>query len=122
MKESCHDDMATAMTRQQHRVAVLLLEPVVGFDASIAPQLFGETLDASTGEPLYDVMMVSLSGAPVAATPGYSVTPGADASTLATADTVIIPGTRVPGPRFEGALSAELCDALALIRPAARVV
>ena len=37
-----------------HRVAVLLVEPVVGFDAGIAPTLFGAATDADvavTGEP-----------------------------------------------------------------------
>ena len=38
-----------------HRVAVLLLPPVVGFDATIPPTLFGAAVD-DDGNPLYDVV------------------------------------------------------------------
>ena len=38
-----------------HRVVVLLLPPVVGFDATIAPTLFSSATDAD-GEALYEVI------------------------------------------------------------------
>ena len=41
---------------------------------------------------------------------------------LATADTVVIPGTRYPPARIDGVLAAEASDALALIRPGTRLV
>ena len=42
-----------------HRVAVLLLPPVVGFDAAIAPTLFSNATDAD-GNALYDVVTCAL--------------------------------------------------------------
>jgi transcriptional regulator GlxA family with amidase domain len=104
-----------------HRVVVLLLDPVIGFDAVIAPQVFGEVVDAA-GRPLYDVMMAGLTREPVTATPGYAIVPTADATALANADTVIIPGTRMASPRTTGTLSEAVRDALALIRPGTRIV
>ena len=55
-----------------HRVAVLLLPPVVGFDAAIAPTLFSSASDAD-GNPLYDVVTCGLTRGPVAATAGFDI-------------------------------------------------
>src|SRR5918999_4460679 len=110
-----------AMSRSLHRVVVLLLEPVVGYDAVIPPQVFGQAADAK-GRPFYDVAMASLDGGPVRSSLGYSITPHGDASLLATADTVVVPGTQVPGPRREGTIPDDLAAALATIRPGARLV
>jgi transcriptional regulator GlxA family with amidase domain len=104
-----------------HRVAVLLLAPVVGFDAVIAPTVFTSASDAD-GNPLYDVVTCGLTRAPVAATTGFDVVPSAGAEVLATADTVVIPGTRYPPARVDGVLPAEASAALALIRPGTRLV
>ena len=81
-----------------HRVAVLLLPPVVGFDAAIAPTLFSNATDAD-GNALYDVVTCGLTAGPVAATTGFDVLPAAGPEALATADTVVIPGTRYPHRR-----------------------
>jgi len=78
-----------------HRVAVLLLPPVVGFDAVIAPTMFSNATDAD-GNALYDVVTCALTRGPVAATTGFDVLPAAGPEALATADTVVIPGTRCP--------------------------
>jgi transcriptional regulator GlxA family with amidase domain len=110
-----------AMTRRPHRVAVLLLPPVIGFDAAIPPQLLGSALDADE-RPLYDVTMVGLTTEPVPTPAGYAITPAADAGALASADTVIVPGTRLPAARLDGVLSSEVRDALALVRPGTRLV
>jgi transcriptional regulator GlxA family with amidase domain len=104
-----------------HRVAVLLLPPVVGFDATIAPTLFSSATDAD-GNALYEVVTCGLTDGPVAATSGFDIVPSAGAEALAVADTVVIPGTRYPPARIEGALSAEVSAALALIRPGTRLV
>lgn len=104
-----------------HRVAVLLLEPVIGFDAVIPTQVLGSALGAD-GEPLYQVELVSLDGGPVGTEWGYSILPQADAAALATADTVIVPGTRLAGPRREGTLPAAVGSALGLLRPGTRLV
>jgi transcriptional regulator GlxA family with amidase domain len=66
--------------------------------------------------------MVGLTGAPVATPSGYALVPGADAGALAAADTVIIPGTRLPEARFEGTLPPEVRAALDLLRPGTRLV
>jgi transcriptional regulator GlxA family with amidase domain len=104
-----------------HRVVVLLLPPVVGFDAAIAPTMFSNATDAD-GEPLYDVVTCALTDGPVEGTAGFDVLPGAGPEVLATADTVVIPGTRYPPARIDGALPSEVSAALALIRPGTRLV
>src|SRR5688572_20549203 len=104
-----------------HRVVVLLLEPVIGYDAVIPPQVFGQAAGPD-GQKLYEVLLASLDGQPVTASMGYGIAPHGDASLLATADTVVVPGTQIPGPRQEGTISAELSGSLATIRPGARLV
>ncbi len=115
--------MATsrATRRRRHRVVVLLLEPAIGFDAVIPVQLFGEAVD-DDGRPLYDVTMASLDGGPVRTSSGYAITPQDDVSALARADTVIVPGTQLPGPRYDGTIPAEVSAALATVRRGARLV
>ena len=104
-----------------HRVAVLLLPPVVGFDAAIAPTLFSNASDAD-GNPLYDVVTCALTRGPVTATTGFDVVPAAGPEVLAAADTVVIPGTRYAPARVDGVLPPEATAALALIRPGTRLV
>jgi len=105
----------------QHRVAVLLLDPVVGFDAAIAPTLLGAATDAN-GEPLYDVVTCGLTTVPVPATPGFAIVPQAGADVLAAADTVDNPVTRYRPARIEGRLDADVANALATIPAGARKV
>jgi transcriptional regulator GlxA family with amidase domain len=104
-----------------HRVAVLLLPPVVGFDAAIAPTLFSNATDAD-GDPLYEVVTCAPTRGPVASTTGFDVVPAAGPEVLATADTVVIPGTRYAPARLDGVLAPEEQAAFALIRPGARLV
>lgn len=104
-----------------HRVVVLLLAPVVGFDAAIAPMLFGSAED-DAGEGLYDVVTCGLDRQPVPGTSGFDVVPAAGREALATADTVVIPGTRYPEARTQGVLPARLREALATVRPGTRMV
>ena len=47
-----------------HRVVVLAIPPVIGYDLTIPPQVLGEAFDED-GHPLYDVQVVSLDGGPV---------------------------------------------------------
>lgn len=104
-----------------HTVAVLLVEPIVGFDAAIPSMCFSEATDESGG-PLYRVITCGIDGSPVHATGGYAVVPESGPEALALADTVIVPGTKIPGPRFEGTIPDELRAALETIRPGTRVV
>ena len=103
------------------RVVVLLLEPVIGYDATIPPQLLGQATD-DDGTVLYDVRMASLDGRPVATPLGYGITPHGDASLLTDADLVIVPGTRLVSARHDGVLDDDVQAALATIPPTARTV
>ncbi len=105
----------------RHRVVVLLLEPVIGFDAAIAPTLFGAATGAD-GDPLYDVVTCGLTTEPVLANTGFAMIPTAGADALAAADTVVIPGTKYHPARIEGRLGADVAAALASIPPTARTV
>jgi transcriptional regulator GlxA family with amidase domain len=104
-----------------HRVAVLLLPPVVGFDAAIPPLLFSNATDAD-GNALYEVVTCGLTPGLVAATTGFDVLPAAGPEALETADTVVIPGTRYQSARVDGVLAQEAAEALARIRPGTRLV
>jgi transcriptional regulator GlxA family with amidase domain len=105
----------------RHRVAVLLLPPVIGYDATIPMQLLGSATDEAD-RPLYDVQMVALAGEPIPTSSGYAIVPHVDAGALRTADTVIVPGTRLAGPRTDGTLPADVRAAFDSIRPGARLV
>lgn len=109
------------MTARPHRVVVLLLEPLIGYDAVIPAQLLGEATDAA-GLRLYDVTMASLDGGPVLTSSGYAIGPQHDAGGLREADTVVVPGTQAPGPRTDGSCPDDLAAALATIRPGTRLV
>ncbi|MGH3369708.1 MAG: GlxA family transcriptional regulator [Nocardioidaceae bacterium] len=103
-----------------HRVAVLALEPVVGYDLTIPPTVL-VAATRSDGTPLYDVQVCGLDRSPIRASAGFTIIPDHGAELLAEADTVIIPGTRIPGPRREGTLPGRLKEALATIRPGTRI-
>jgi transcriptional regulator GlxA family with amidase domain len=104
-----------------HRIAVLLLPPVVGFDAAIAPTLFGAALD-DVGTALYDVVVCGLDDRAVPTTNGFGMMPAAGPEALAEADTVVIPGTRFPSVRDDGVLTPDALAALDTIRPGTRLV
>jgi transcriptional regulator GlxA family with amidase domain len=104
-----------------HRVAVLAIDPVVGFDAAIPPLVFGEATDR-TGAKLYETTVCTIDGAVLKTSAGYGLVPHGGAELLATADTVVIPGTKVPGPRYDGTLDADLRSALDRIRPGTRII
>ncbi|MGV9410015.1 GlxA family transcriptional regulator [Nocardia sp. NPDC003693] len=106
---------------EPHLVAVLALEPIVGFDMTIPPLVLGAARDEA-GNPLYDVRVCGLGTGPVASTNGYAVVPECGPELLARASTVIVPGTRVAGPRTRGLLDPDLAAALATIAPGTRIV
>jgi len=100
-----------------HRVAVLALGPVIGYDLVIPSQLFH-----SAGDGRYEVRVCGLDREPVPTPAGYSIVPGHGVEALAEADTVIVPGTRLGGPRVDGTLPAAVAAALATIRPGTRLM
>jgi transcriptional regulator GlxA family with amidase domain len=104
-----------------HRIAVFLLPPVVGFDATIPPMMFGAAADVD-GNPLYEVVTCGLINGRVASTNGFDVVPAAGPEALATADTVIVPGTRYAPAREHGTLAPDARAALESIRPGTRLV
>jgi transcriptional regulator GlxA family with amidase domain len=104
-----------------HRVAVLALGEVIGYDMSIPPQIFNSAT-GEHGENLYDVRICGLDRSPVRVRSGYTMVPDHGREALADADTVIIPGTRIEGPRRHGTLPAEVAGALALIPSGARIM
>lgn len=110
-----------AMSSRPHRVVVLAIPPVIGYDLTIPPQVLGEA-HAADGSPLYDVAVVTLDGRPVEATRGYAIAPSAGREALARAQTVIVPGTQVPGPRRDGTIDDDLRAALASVPDGARWV
>ncbi len=109
-----------AMARP-HRVAVLALDVVIGYDMVIPPTVFGEATGRD-GNPLYDVRVCGLDKSPVRVLAGYTIVPDHGAEILAEADTVIIPGTRLSGARREGTLPDEVAAALATVPPHARLM
>lgn len=104
-----------------HRVVVLALDPVIGYDMAIPPQIFREAAGRD-GEPLYDVRICGLDRSPIRVASGYTMVPDHDASILAEADTVVIPGTRVAGPRLDGVLPPDIEKALATVPSHARLM
>lgn len=106
---------------RQHRVVVLAIGDVVGYDMAIPPMIFSHAQDAD-GNVLYDVRICGLDRQPIHVVSGYTMLPDHGPEALAEADTVIIPGTRVPGPRHHGTLPPVIADALALVPPEARVM
>ena len=108
--------------RTAHRVVVLLLEPAIGYDAVIPVQLLGEAVD-DAGHPLYDVthgQSGRRTGADVVRLPDHARR--TTSRRWPHADTVIVPGTQLAGPRREGTLPPDVATALASVRPGARLV
>ncbi|MQA12227.1 MAG: helix-turn-helix domain-containing protein [Pseudonocardiaceae bacterium] len=108
------------MTDRRHRVVILAISEVVGYDMHIPPQIF-RTAERD-GQPLYDVRICGVDDEPVRVQSGYTAVLDHGPEALETADTVIIPGTRVAGPRFEGTLPGPIADALARIPAHARIM
>ncbi|MDV7136674.1 GlxA family transcriptional regulator [Williamsia muralis] len=104
-----------------HRIAVLMLEPVIGFDATIPPMVFGQAAD-DAGNPLYDVELIGLSTEPVRTLSGFAMVPTRGPEALDSADTVVIPGTRLHEVRFDGTCPAELRQVLERVRTGTRIV
>jgi transcriptional regulator GlxA family with amidase domain len=99
-----------AMTdRPAHRVAVLALDGVVGFDLGTPSQVFGSARDDS-GRSLYEVRVCTVGAAATRSASGYSVVPEHGLEALAWADTVIVAG--VEGRRAAGPFPAEALAAL----------
>ncbi|WP_020108459.1 GlxA family transcriptional regulator [Nocardia sp. 348MFTsu5.1] len=111
----------TAAGFTPHRVVVLLLAPVIGFDATIPSMVFSQATD-DDGRPLYDIRFAGLTTGPVGTLSDFMLTPGHGPEALAEADTVLIPGTRMPEVRYGGVYPDNLRAALEQVRPGTRMV
>lgn len=112
--ESAEDGVAP------HRVVVLAIDEVVGYDMQIPPQIFG--CAERGGRALYDVRVCGVDDRPVRVSSGYSALLDHGPEALDGADTVIVPGTRVPGPRRDGSLPDDVAAALARAPASARIM
>ncbi|SIS01050.1 GlxA family transcriptional regulator [Williamsia sterculiae] len=109
------------MPNTSHRVVVVLLPDTIGFDATIPSMIFGEATSAD-GAPLYEVLTCALDDSPVTTTNGYRLVAQGGPDLVATADTVIIPGTRHVPSRRDGVLGPDLAAVFDTIRPTTRMV
>ena len=102
-----------------HEVVVLVLDTVVAFEVGLPHAFLGGAVDAD-GHPLYRVRTASLDGGPVATSAGYAILPDHDASVLATAGTVVVPGV-YGGPQLDGVLDPAVRAALTGVSGTARL-
>lgn len=72
-----------------HHVVALALPGVVPFDLATVAQVFGHA-----DEPEYTFRIATVGGGPVRTSTGFEITGGGDLTTLAHAQTVIVPGFR----------------------------
>jgi transcriptional regulator GlxA family with amidase domain len=108
----CKDPaMPSSMAAAPHEVVVLALPDPTAFELGLASKFLGSAVDADD-RPLYRVRVATLDGGPVRTSGGYSVLPEHDASILAGADTVVVPGihlaTAMPGGRLADATAEAL--------------
>ncbi|MEU0073984.1 helix-turn-helix domain-containing protein [Streptomyces sp. NPDC006332] len=96
------------------RVVVLALDGVYPFELGIPSRIFG----AAGGR--YEVLTCSVDGQPVRTNADFTIGVEHGPEILATADTVVV--ASMASSHIPTELSAELADALALIRPDARIV
>src|SRR3954452_11355803 len=110
-----------AMAVRLHEVVVLALPDPMAFELGLAPKFLGGAVDGDD-RPLYRVRVAPLDGGPVRTSGGFSVLPEHDASALATADTVVVPGIHLPSALPGGRLPADAVDALRAAAGRARLV
>jgi transcriptional regulator GlxA family with amidase domain len=125
----CHDPamvlepLESAADEQpaRHEVAVLALPGSIAFEVGLPHRLLGAAVDADE-RPLYRVRVATLDGGPVRTSAGFTVQPEHDASLLATAGTVVVPGVYGGPAMTEGRLPDELGAALRAAAGHARVM
>jgi len=89
-----------------HRVAVLALDGVLAFDMGIPFQVFGDSRDAG-GRALYRVDLVGEHDT-VRTYDGFGLQPARRLRALATAETIVLPGTVPPGSGITPAVATAL--------------
>jgi transcriptional regulator GlxA family with amidase domain len=114
----CNDP---AMGTSPQEVAVLLLPDSMAFEIGLPHKFLGSAVDPD-GRRLYRVRVATLDGGPVRTSAGYSVLPEHDASILAAADTVVIPGVHGTPAMTDGTLPSDIEDLLRRTARSARMV
>src|SRR3954466_9559028 len=104
-----------------HEVVVLALPDPMAFELGLASKFLGSAVD-DREQRLYRVRVATLDGGPVRTSGGYSVLPEHDASILATADTVVVPGLHLPSAMPGDRLPDDAIDALRGVAGRARLV
>ncbi|MEU6036304.1 helix-turn-helix domain-containing protein [Actinomadura sp. NPDC047616] len=113
--------MAVFRDDGRHRVAVLVRHGVLPMELGLVHQLFG-TATAPDGSPLYEVVTCSTTPGPVRTDADFAVTVPHGPEALGEADTVIVPASHEEDEKLRpGALPEPLAEALARVRPSARV-
>jgi len=93
----------------------------MAFEIGLPSKFLGSAVDGD-GRPLYRVRVASLNGGPVRTSGGYSVLPEHDASILATADTVVVPGVYGTPAMTDGTQPPDLTALLRRTAESARMV
>ncbi len=95
----------------RHEVVVLALPNCIAFELGLPHRMLGSAVDAHE-RPLYRVRVATLDGGPVRTSAGFAVLPEHDASVLATARTVVVPGVYGGPAMTDGTVPEELAGAL----------
>ncbi|MGV9599236.1 GlxA family transcriptional regulator [Streptosporangium sandarakinum] len=103
-----------------HRVAILALEGVYPFELSIPQRIFSLAA-AADGEPFYEVLTCGVNRT-VRTNADFSITVEHGIDVIGTADTVVIAPFTGPGEDASDWLPAPVAEALARLRPGARLV
>lgn len=98
-----------------HRVVVLALDGVYPFELGIPTRVFG----SAAGR--YEVSTCSVDGRPVRSAADFAIAVAHDSRALRNADTVVLPACDIT-TSLAGTLPQPVLDALAQIRPGARIV
>ncbi|MEC3978106.1 GlxA family transcriptional regulator [Amycolatopsis sp. H20-H5] len=112
--------MAVFPRPDRHRVAVLVRDGLLPMELGIVHRLFGQARGEG-GEPLYDVLTCALVPGQVWTDADFTINVEHGPAMLAEADTVIIPASISEYEPRGRALVPALAEALALIRPGARI-
>jgi transcriptional regulator GlxA family with amidase domain len=94
-----------------HRIAVLALDNVIGFDLGTAPQVFGSARD-SDGRTLYEVRVCTPGGRAIRSAAGFQVLPDHGLEALEWANTVVVPGVQFTDFARAGDVDTPTTDAL----------
>ncbi|MDT0310315.1 helix-turn-helix domain-containing protein [Streptomyces sp. DSM 44917] len=108
-------------TTGRHRVAVLVRHGLLPIEVGIAHRILGLAA-AADRTPLYEVVTCTTDPGPVRTNADFTVNVPHGPEALAEADTVIVPASHESDETYtEGRLPAPLAEALARIRPGARI-